>query len=88
MCHMNNLLGVNESECFRFALRIEADTGQTVHSPATFQVPIMCEPSHPEEINLLGCMITEFRAMVLDIHVKYADDSCIPVRVGVLNVFM
>ena len=75
MCRANNLLGVNESECFGFALRIEADTGQTAHSPAAFQVPITC-------------VITEFRATVLDIHVKYANDSCIPVRVGVLDVFV
>ena len=88
MCHTNNLLGVDESECFGFTLRIEANTGQMAHSPATFQVPIMCKPSHPEEIDPLGCVITEFRAAVLDIHVKYADDSCIPVRVGVLDVFV
>ena len=88
MCHANNLLRVDESKCFRFALRIEADTGQTAHSAAAFQVPITCEPLHPEEIDPLGCVITEFRAAVLDIHMKYADDLCIPVRVGILDVFM
>ena len=88
MCRANNLLWVNESECLRLALRIETDAGQATHSPAGLDISIAREPSHPEKIDPSGRVIAEFRATVLDIRVKYTNDLCVPVRVGVLDIFV
>ena len=84
----NDLLGFNESKSLRFVMRIKTDTGQTAYSPACLQVPITCEPSHPQEINMFGHWSPHFRANIPDINMKYSDDSRVPVGVGVLDVFV
>ena len=85
---MNDLLGFDESKSLRFIMRIKTNTGQTAYSPACLQVPIMCEPSHPQEIDMFGHWSLHFWVNIPDINMKYSDDSHVPVGVGDLDVFV
>ena len=84
----NDTFRVDEAECFRLALRVETNTGQTAHSPAGLDISIVCEPSHPEKVDASGCWILPFQANIPDIHVKHADNLSVPVGVGILDVLM
>ena len=84
----NDVLGIEEPERLRLALRVEADAGQTAHSPAGHDISIAREPLHPEKVNAFGCWIFPFRANIPGVDVKYADDLGIPVGVGVLNILV